>query len=69
MAKEITIKVPQGWDDNHIEHLAEKIMGGCVGLLMPYDKERFKLLQHRIESVIYSYIEEVTAQQDNKEGE
>lgn len=65
-SKEITIKLPQGWNDNHIQHLAEKIMGGCVGLLVPYDKTRFELLQHRIESVIYNYIEESAPRKANK---
>lgn len=69
----ILITIPQGWADNHIERIAEKIMGGCIGILLPYDEQRFKLIQHRLESIIYNYIEEseyqILASPTLKEGE
>jgi len=64
--KQITISIPQGWADNHINLIASKIMGSCVGLMIPYDVKRFELIQHRIESIIYSYIEEAPSERKYK---
>jgi hypothetical protein len=54
----ITISIPQGWSDNHIEEIADKIYSGCIGLMIPYDEKRSKLIKYRIESIIYNHIKE-----------